>query len=173
VRTRENPEALVPLVRDLVRQMDGEAPMYNVSTLEQIVSNSITLPRLYAVLLAIFAAIAAGLAAIGIYGVIGYSVTQRTREIGVRMALGARRAQVIGLVLGEGFVWTAAGIALGLAGAAALSRYLASLLFGVTPLDAPTFAAVAAAFAAVATMAAYVPARRAATVDPSIALRCE
>ncbi|HEY2908252.1 MAG TPA: FtsX-like permease family protein, partial [Vicinamibacterales bacterium] len=173
VRTRGNPESIIAFVRGVVRQLDDEAPLYNVVTMEQIVSNSITLPRMYAILLAIFATIAAGLAAVGIYGVIAYSVTQRTREIGVRMALGAKRRQVVGLVLGQGIVWTALGIAIGLGGAAAMSRYLVSLLFGLTPLDAATFAAVAAAFTAIASLAAYVPARRAATIDPSVALRCE
>jgi putative ABC transport system permease protein len=173
VRTLGNPEAIIPLLHSVVRQMDEEAPLYNVVTLDQIVSNSITLPRLYAVLLAIFAAVAAGLAAIGIYGVIAYSAAQRTREIGVRMALGAKRRQVIGLVLGQGIVWTVVGIALGLGAAAALSRYLGSLLFGLEPLDAVTFATVALAFTATASIASYVPARRAATVDPSVALRCE
>ena len=173
VRSHGDPGPMVAGIRAMVRQLDDEAPLYNVVTLEEIVSNSIRLPRLYAVLLAIFGGIAAGLAAVGIYGVIAYSVAQRTREIGVRMALGAKRYQVIGLVLGHGVIWTALGVGLGLGGAAALSRYLASLLFGLTPLDAVTFVTVAAAFTVVATIAAYVPARRAATIDPSVALRCE
>ena len=173
VRTRDNPESIIALVRGVVRQLDDEAPLYNVVTMEQIVSNAITLPRMYAILLAIFAAIAAGLAAVGIYGVVAYSVTQRTREIGVRMALGARRGQVIGLVLRLGIAWTCAGIVIGLAAAAGVTRYLSSLLFGLQPLDLQTFATVSLAFAVVATVAAYVPARRAAMVDPSIALRSE
>jgi predicted permease len=173
VRTQGDPESVIASIRAIVRQMDEEAPLYNVVTLKEIVANSITLPRLYAILLAIFAAVAAGLAAVGIYGVIAYSVTQRTREIGVRMALGARRSQVIGLVLGQSFAWTGVGIALGLAGAAALTRYLESLLFGLAALDPTAFVAVAVAFSAVATIAAYVPARRASTIDPSVALRCE
>jgi len=173
VRTHGDPQPIISGIRAIVREIDDEAPLYNVVMLEEIVSNSIRLPRLYAVLLAIFGGIAAGLAAVGIYGVIAYTVAQRTREIGVRMALGAKRRQVIGLVLGNGVIWTALGVALGLGGAAALSRYLTSLLFGLTPLDPITFAAVAAAFTAIATIAAYFPARRAATIDPSVALRCE
>ena len=110
------------------------------------------------------------LAAIGIYGVLAYSVVTRTQEIGVRMALGAERSQVLGLILGRGARLTAIGIALGLAGAAGLSRYLQTLLFGIEPLDLTTFAAVAAAFAAVAIAACYLPARRATKVEPVVAL---
>ena len=114
-----------------------------------------------------------GLAVIGIYGVMTYSVAQRTREIGIRVALGARRTQVISLVLGQSAMLTVAGIVLGLSGAAMLSRYLEGLLFGVTPLDPTTFAAAAVLFALVAIGAACGPARRATSVDPSIALRAE
>jgi putative ABC transport system permease protein len=120
-----------------------------------------------------FAAVAVVLAAIGIYGVMAYAVTRRTREIGIRMALGAARADVIGLVLGQSAALTAVGITIGLAGAAALTRYLGGLLFGVTPLDPSTFIAVAAIFALVAALAAVAPARRATRVDPLVALRNE
>jgi putative ABC transport system permease protein len=124
-------------------------------------------------MLSVFAVIAAILAAIGIYGVLAYAVVQRTREIGIRMALGAQRAQVLGLVLRKGATLTVAGIALGLAGAAAGTRLLQDLLFGVTPLDPTTFAAVSVLFGLVATLASYLPARRATTVDPMVALRSE
>lgn len=113
------------------------------------------------------------LAAAGIYGVMAYSVAQRTREIGIRMALGARRAEVMGLVLRQSIVLTAVGISLGLAGAAAVTRYLEGMLFGLTPLDLTTFIAVSVIFALVAAGAAYVPARRATKIDPLVALRCE
>jgi putative ABC transport system permease protein len=113
------------------------------------------------------------LAAIGIYGVMAYSVSQRTREIGIRMALGAQRSAVVGLVLHQSLLLTIVGIGIGIAGAAAVSRYLEGLLFGLTPLDPPTFAAVAVMFAAVALFAAFVPARRATKVDPLVALRYE
>src|SRR5438093_7692358 len=116
-------------------------------------------------LLGIFAVLAVLLAAVGIYGVMAYSVTRRTREIGIRMALGAARADVLSLVLGQTLALTVAGIVLGLAGAAALTRYLAGMLFGVTPLDPTTFAAVAVIFGAVAICAALTPARRATNVD--------
>jgi putative ABC transport system permease protein len=133
----------------------------------------ISRPRFYAVLLGIFAAVAVTLAAVGLYGVMAYSVTRRTREIGIRMALGAARADVLSLVLGQTLVLTVVGITLGLAGSAAFTRYLAGLLFGLTPLDPTTFIAVALVFGAVATGAALVPARRATNVDPLIALRYE
>jgi putative ABC transport system permease protein len=113
------------------------------------------------------------LAAAGIYGVVAYSVTQRTREIGIRMALGARHSQVLALVLRQSLVLVGLGLVLGLGGAAAGTRYLEGLLFGLTPLDPSTFADVAIAFALVAAAAAYVPARRATLVDPLEALRCE
>jgi len=122
---------------------------------------------------AIFSGVAVALAAIGLYGVMGYSVVQRTREIGIRMALGARRVEVMQLVLRQSIMLAAVGLLLGLAGAAAVTRYLEGLLFGLTPLDPATFGAVALVFGAVATLAAFVPARRATTVDPAIALRCE
>jgi putative ABC transport system permease protein len=125
------------------------------------------------VLLGIFAGVAVALTAIGIYGVMGYSVAQRTREIGIRMALGAHRAAVMGLVLRQAAAVTIIGIGCGIGAAAALSTYLRGLLFGLTPLDASTFAGVALLFAAIAMFASYVPARRATKVDPLVALRSE
>jgi putative ABC transport system permease protein len=121
----------------------------------------------------VFAAVAGMLAAIGIYGVLAYAVVERTREIGIRMALGAQRRSVLALVLRTGAILTTVGIALGLAGAVAATRLLQSMLFGVEPLDAPTFLAVSLMFGTVATLASYIPARRATRLDPMVALRSE
>jgi ABC-type antimicrobial peptide transport system permease subunit len=128
---------------------------------------------LYATLLGTFAAVAAALAAVGLYGVTAFAVTQRTREIGIRMALGARRSAVMKLAVGQSLVLVAAGIALGLAAGAAVTRYLEGMLFGVTRSDPTTFAAVSGLFVLVALAAAYVPARRASLVEPAIALKTE
>jgi putative ABC transport system permease protein len=173
VRVKGDPTAIVSDVRAVARQLDRSAALDGFSTLEHLMSESIARPRFYAVLLAIFAGIAGMIAAVGIYGVLAYSVTQRTREIGIRMALGAQRGEVLALVLREGVVLTAIGVAIGLAGAAGVTRYLQGMLFGLTPLDPPTYVAVAVAFAAVATLASYMPARRATKVDPLMALRYE
>jgi putative ABC transport system permease protein len=173
VRTGERQKGVVASIRALVRQVEPDATVDDIATMQQLVSDSISRPRFYAVLLGIFAVVAVMLAAVGIYGVMAYSVTRRTREIGIRMALGAARADVLGLVLGQTLGLTVIGITLGLAGAAAFTRYLAGMLFGLTPLDPTTFIAVALVFSAVAMCAALVPARRATNVDPLIALRYE
>jgi len=173
VRTRGTPESVLPALTALVRQMDPDAPLYNVATLDSILSNEVTVPRLYAVLVGVFATLAVALAAIGIYGVMAYGVAQRTREIGIRMALGARGRQVMRLVLGRTVMHTAAGITVGIVGATLLTRYLQTLLFGITPLDPLTFAGAGIVFALVAVVAAYIPARHATAVDPLVALRCE
>ena len=173
VRTAADTGVMIGRIRTIARQVDAQATVDNVATMEQIVANSITRPRMYAVLVAILSSVAIALAAVGLYGVMAYTVAQRTREIGIRMALGAQRGEVLNLVLRQSAVLTVIGLGLGLAGAAAVTRYLEGLLFGLTPLDPVTFGAVAVLFAAIATLASYVPARRAATVDPLIALRCE
>jgi len=144
-----------------------------IADLESLRYGSLVRPRFYAVLLGSFAALAAVLAGVGIYGVLAFSVVQRTHEIGVRMALGARRHAVLAGVLREGLTVAALGVGLGLAGAAALTRYLSTMLFGLTPLDPTTYGGVAAVFMAVAGLACYIPARRATRVDPVRALRCE
>jgi ABC-type antimicrobial peptide transport system permease subunit len=172
VRTAEG-ESIVPHIRAIVEQMNPQASLFYVAPMAQLVASTISRPRLYATLLGIFSAVGLGLAVIGIYGVMAYSVAQRTREIGIRIALGARRAQVIALVVKQSAILTVVGIALGLAGAAMLSRYLEGLLFGVTPLDPTTFAAAAALVAFAALAAAYGPSRRATGVDPMVALRAE
>ena len=174
VRTRGEPVSLLPSIRALVQQMDRQVAIgHNAAAMSDIVSASVTRPRFYTVLFGAFAAIAVGLAAIGIYGVMAYSVAQRTREIGVRVALGARREQVVALVLKQGLLLTGAGVIIGLAGAAAVTRYLEGMLFGLTPLDPGTFTLVSLLLTLVATLASYVPARRATKVDPVVALRCE
>ena len=173
VRTDADPAAIASTVRGIVRQLDPAAAIDNVATMEQIVSNAMSRPRLYAVLLGLFAGVAIMLAAIGVYGVLSYLVARRAKEIGIRMALGASRIEVVGLVLRQTVVLTVAGVAAGLAGAAALSRYLEGLLFGLTPLDPATFAIGAVVFCAIAVIASYVPARRATRVDPLVALRAE
>jgi putative ABC transport system permease protein len=173
VRADTDVESLIPSVRDVVMAVNAEAALFNVAPMTALVDNNIARPRLYAVLLGSFGFSGLALALIGIYGVMAYTVTQRTREIGIRMSLGAASRDVLGLVMRQSLMLTAIGIALGLAGAAVASRYVEALLFGVTPLDALTFAAVAVSFVVVASLAAYLPARRAARVDPLIALRCE
>jgi putative ABC transport system permease protein len=173
VRTNGPPLAALPAIRSIVRQIDDQAFLDNVTSLEQLLASSIARPRMYALLLGMFGAVAALLAGIGIYGVMAYAVTQATRELGLRMALGAKRGDVVALVLRRAIGLTAVGVVLGLAGAAGLSRYLQGMLFGLTPLDLPTYAAVTIAFSTVATVAAYLPASRATKVDPLAALRCE
>jgi predicted permease len=173
VRVGGNPTSIVPDVRRLARQLDPLATVDGAVAMEQIVSGSLARPRFYAVVLGLFAGVAAVLAAIGIYGLLAYAVTLRTQEIGIRMALGAEPGQVVGLVFREGGVLTAIGIAIGVAAAVGLTRYLRGMLFGLTPLDAPTYVVVCAAFAVVACVASWVPARRATSVDPLAALRAE
>ena len=173
VRTAGAPEGQLAGVRKKVHDLDPELAVSTVRTMEQWVAASTAQPRLNAVLLAIFASVALLIAAIGIYGVLSYSVSQRTREIGLRMAMGAQRSVVTRMVVREGMLVALAGIAAGVAGALAVSRALAVLLFGVQARDPATFAAVTAALAVVALAACYVPARRAAGVDPIVALRDE
>ena len=173
VRTRGNPAAAIPVVRDVVRATDRLATIDAIHPMEEMVGYSTARQRFYAVLLGIFAGVAGILAAIGIYGVLAYSVVQRTQEIGIRMALGAERRQVLGLVMRRGVALASIGIAAGMVAAFAGARYLQSMLFGVEPRDPATFISVAAMFAAVALTAAYLPARRATRVDPMVALRVE
>jgi putative ABC transport system permease protein len=173
LRIDGEPKQVTSTLRALVTQVDAEALLENVVPMDQVVASTLARPRLYAISLALFAGIAVALAAIGIYGVMAFAVTQRTREIGVRMALGARRAQVMRMVIGQSAAITSAGVVVGAAVAGAASRLLDTLLFGVSPLDPMTFGGVCVAFSTVAALAAMIPARRAASVDPVLTLRCE
>jgi putative ABC transport system permease protein len=173
VHTSSDPEALAASVRREVYAIDKEQAVYNVATMKQLMADSISLRRFFMLLLIVFAALALALAAIGIYGVMAYTVTQRTHEIGIRMALGARRGDVLNLVLRQGVLLTIAGVALGLFIAFALTRLIAGLLYEVGAADPSIFAGTAAVLAAIALLACYIPARRATKVDPMIALRHE
>jgi putative ABC transport system permease protein len=173
LRSNGDPLALADEVRAAAREVDAGIAVEHVMLAEDIISGITARPRFYALVLGVFGAIAGLIAIIGIYGVLSYFVAQRTKEIGIRMALGAQRGAVRRLVLRQGGAMTAMGVCVGLAGAAGLSRYLEGMLVGLTTLDATTYAAVAAAFAAVAMLAVYLPARRATAVDPLVALRHE
>jgi len=173
VRTSVDPVGLAPAIRHEVVALDPALPVYDVHTLEQAVSRSLGTYQITNRLLASFALAALLLAAIGIYGVTALNVSQRVNEFGIRLALGARPGDVRALVLGRGMRLVLAGVAIGIAGAAALARLLGSILFGVKPLDPLTFGALAAALAAVALVACYLPARRATATDPLVALRYE
>jgi len=173
IRTAGDALALAPAIRKLISGIDPTQPVYNVKTLEQALSDSIAPRRFNLFLLGTFAAVALLLALVGIYGVVAYTVAERTREIGIRMALGAQRHEVVRMVVREGMAMALAGMAAGLAGAGSLTHLMASLLYDVQANDAATFAAVAAALAGTAMLACWVPALKAARVDPMVALRYE
>jgi len=173
VKTVGDPHGIVGAVRDEVRDLDKDLPIYNIRTLDDYLSAAVAQPRLFAVLLAIFAGLALALTTIGLYGVMSYSVAQRTHEIGIRMALGARPANVLRLVVMQGMTVAALGIGFGLVTALLVTRVMAGLLFGIGTRDPVTFAAIALIIAGVALGACFVPARRATKVDPMVALRYE
>ena len=172
VRAAVPPSSLVPAMRQTVRSLDPELSV-DFRTLDQIFSSSLDQRRFSLVVFGVFGVVALLLAAMGIYGVTTYAVAQRTQEIGIRMALGARMIDLVKLILRSAMTLALVGAAIGLAGAMALTRLMSALLFGVTPTDLPTFAAVAAGLIAVALIASYLPARRATKVDPLVALRYE
>ena len=173
VRAASDPTRLTAAIKSEAHQMDKDVPVYNVQTMEKLVSESVAQPRFRTLLLAIFAAIAMTLAAVGIYGVMSYYVTQRTHEIGIRMALGASSRDVMKMVVRQGMALAVAGLGIGLVGAFLLSKLMASLLYQISASDPATFAIISATLAAVAFLASYVPARRATKVDPLVALRYE
>jgi len=173
LRTSGDPAAIMDPVRRAVKQLDSREVIYGVQTMEDVLATSVAARRLSMILLGIFAALALMLSCVGIYGVISYVVSQRTREIGVRMALGAQRGDVMRMVLGEGAKMALIGVAAGTTAALGLTRLMANQLFGVSPQDPLTFAAVAVVLTLVALLACYLPARRAVRVDPVVALRYE
>jgi putative ABC transport system permease protein len=173
VHTRDNPLALVPTIRSFIGELDPNLPISNMRSFDQIVYRSVAPQRLNAVLLSIFGVLALLLATTGIYGVLSYSITRRTPEIGLRVALGATRSNILGMTIRQGLRPALIGALLGAIGAFWLSRYLATLLFGVKPFDAVTYLAVAALLLATAALACYIPGRRAMQTDPATALRIE
>jgi putative ABC transport system permease protein len=173
IRTAGEPAQLISAVRATVAEVEPNQALHNVVTMEQRLANTTTSRRMNTALLGSFAGVALLLAVVGIYGVMSYSVTQRRREIGVRMALGAQKSDVLGLIIQGGLRLTLLGVAIGLAGAFALTRYLSNLLYSVKTTDPLTFLSVAVALTGVALLACWLPARRAARVDPMEALRCE
>jgi ABC-type antimicrobial peptide transport system permease subunit len=174
VRSDREPKSMLPDIHSILSQiLPGATLKLNATDMAEAISSSIARPRLYAELVGIFGAVAVALGMIGIYGVTRYSVVRRTREIGIRIALGARPAEVLGLTLRQSLAAAAIGIVIGLAGAAWMTRYLQGMLFGLAPLDPATFAAVPLAFAATALVSAFLSARRATRINPLIALRYE
>jgi len=173
MRTTGKPASLISAVRGVVAKVEPNQTLHNVMTMEERLANTTTSRRLNTALLGSFAAVALLLAFVGIYGVMSYAVSQRRREIGVRMALGAQKSDVLGLVVGSGLRLTLAGVGIGLVGALGLTRYLSGQLYSVKATDPETFLGVALALTGVALLACWLPARRAAQVDPMVALRME
>ena len=173
LKASSDPSQMIGSVRQVVRQIDVDQPIYSVRTMNEIRAESVAGERLNLTLLSIFAGIALVLAIVGIYGVMSYSVTQRTHEIGIRMAIGAQQRDVFKMILGHGMKLALLGIALGLVGAFALTRLMTTMLFGVKPTDATTFASIAVLVAVVALLACYLPGRRATKVEPTVSLRYE
>jgi putative ABC transport system permease protein len=173
VKSGQEPTALVSAIRGIVASIDKEQPIFRIATMQEVVNASVSTRRITLILLGLFSALALVLAGIGIYGVISYSAAQRSREIGIRMALGAQRGDVMRQVLAQGGKISAAGIVIGSAASLGLTRLMAKLLYSVSVVDPATFAAVAFVLALIATVASYIPARRALRVDPLVALRNE
>jgi putative ABC transport system permease protein len=173
IRTASDPGTLTEAVRREVRAVDADLPVFGVRTMEQVMQAAVSQRRFAMVMLGVFAFIALTLSAVGIYGVMAYSVTQRTHEIGIRMALGAQPRDVLRMVIGQGLILTLAGMAAGLAGAFLVTRFLSTLLFGVSARDPITFVGISLLLSVVALLACYIPARRAMRVDPMVALRYE
>lgn len=173
VRAKSDPVALTPAVLEAIHRVNPDQAVSNVRTMDEVFSRAVSRPRLQSLLLGTFAAIGLLLAAIGVYGVAAYSVTQRTREIGIRMVLGASRRGVAGMILREGLLVAGAGLCIGLAGAASLSGVVGKLLYDVAPGDPATLVSVSALLVAAVILAMLVPARRATRIAPIVALREE
>jgi ABC-type antimicrobial peptide transport system permease subunit len=173
LRTTADPESAIGAARAAIHALDPDLPVANITTLTAIVDTSLAQPRFSMLLLACFGALALLLASIGMYGVVSYSVMQRTREIGIRMALGAHRRSVFGMVLAQGIRLAGIGMAIGLIAALALTRMMVAFLYGVKAFDPLTFGSVSLFLLAVTLLACYLPARSAMRVDPMVALRDE
>ena len=173
VRATGDPIQIARSTEEAIHRVDPDQAVSDIQTMETVFSDSVSSPRFQAILLLVFAGLAVALAMIGVYGIVSYSISQRTNELGIRIALGARAADVVRLVLREAFVLAAIALLLGLAGSIALSRVLQSLLFEVTPTDPVTLASVCFLVLAVTALAAVLPARRATRIDPLVALRYE
>ena len=173
VRTDVEPASLTATVRKAIWEIDKDQPVSDIRTMDEILAESIARQRFSMLLLGVFAGVALLLAAVGIYGVMSYSVAQQTHEIGIRMALGASTGAVLKMAVGYGLKLVVAGVVIGLIAAFALTRLMSTLLFGVTPTDPATFAVISLLLVVVAAVASYIPARRATKVDPLIALRYE
>jgi putative ABC transport system permease protein len=173
VRSEADAASVAGVIRQQVRALDSTLPISSVLTMDAVIAESVAERRLHMLLLSTFAGIALILAVVGTYGVLAYQITERTREFGVRMALGAKSGDILAMVIREGMMPAVAGVAIGLVGATLVTRVLASLLFETEPLDAVTFAGTAGVLLAAALVACCVPARRATRVDPSTALRAE
>jgi putative ABC transport system permease protein len=173
LRINQPLSAIVPELRRAVADVDASLPVTQVEMMDTFFARQVDAPRDSMVLIGIFGGVALLLAVCGIYAMVAYGVVQRTHEIGIRMALGARRAEVLGLVMRQSSILTVVGLVLGVAVAATVTKYLNSLLFELTPLDATTFFAMPVIFAMIAAVASYVPARRATKLDPQTVLRCD
>jgi ABC-type antimicrobial peptide transport system permease subunit len=173
LRSGNDPSEVLRTVKNELRKLDADLPMYYIRTMQQRVDESLARRRFSMLLLVVFAGVALALATIGIYGVMAYLVNQGTREIGIRVALGATRRNIVTLVVRQGMAFALSGVAIGLAGAFLLTRLIRSLLFGVQATDPVTFVGIALLLGLVALLASYIPARRASRVDPLVALRYE
>jgi putative ABC transport system permease protein len=173
VRTDGDPNAIAPALQREIRTLDPNQPVSDVRTMDQVMAETLSRARFNTLMLALFAGLATLLSAVGIFGVMNYSVALRTREIGLRVAIGAQPRQVLVLILRQGLLLTILGVVIGLLAAVALTRLLSGLLFGVAAVDPPTFASISILLIAVSLVACYLPARRAMKIDPLLALRSE